>query len=367
MNTDFIGRTSRIPPTAAIGAAMVHTKKMLFQPFNAIKWLKFGIVAFLVGLAGGNNYNFNFNLPGGDRGNPPDWAGQIPQWIDWCKEHLALIIAIGIAVLIVITVIWTVFLYLSSRFIFVYMDGVVNNDMRIKEYYKANRANGWSYFMWRMGFIGVALPVILVALVPLGLSIFFIAQKGWIAGLILLLIGSILFFFAILVLLAIISMLTTDFVLPIMSLLKIKSLKAWGVLWTLMKGDRKTFLLYILLKIALGIAAVFLDICDSDDSTDRVICLGNEDTHALYPDCPAGDCYWRCVRSSVQYNHLADNGFLPLLFAHRIGRIRGRVRQHQPLLNHRYKRYQICVHLCLSVVKSHRSPAGMSAIASWRK
>lgn len=257
MNSDFSGRTSRIPPSAAIGAAMVHTKKVLFQPFNALKWLKFGIVAFLINIFGqGTWLGFTPPIPGfmiEENGQPPPVA----LWANWCKEHIGLIIGIAVAFSIIITIIWTILIYFSSRFSFVYMDGVINNDMRIKEYYKANRATGWSYFMWRLGFIGVALPVILIALTPLAFSIFLMAQQKWVIGLILLFIGFIVFSGTIL-LLNIIDMFTIDFALPIMSLLKIGSLRAWGVLWTLIKNDKKTFIFYILLRWVLGIAAALL-------------------------------------------------------------------------------------------------------------
>jgi hypothetical protein len=46
----FINRRPRISVTDAITPAFNYMAKVLFRHFNFIKWLKFGLVAFLVSL-----------------------------------------------------------------------------------------------------------------------------------------------------------------------------------------------------------------------------------------------------------------------------------------------------------------------------
>ncbi|MFA5794231.1 MAG: hypothetical protein WC980_04105 [Candidatus Brocadiia bacterium] len=250
---DFSGRKSGIKAFTAVNLAMAHMAAVLFKPFNPVRWLKFGVIGFLVYMGQGG---FNINVPW--QGDTNKWAASGPpdfnHIFQWCKDNMAIIIAVAAAIVLLITVVWIVWLYLSSRFSFVLIDGVVKKDLRIREYYRARRAEGWSYFLWRMGFLGVILPVVLIAAVPAAVAIFFII-KQFSVGLLLLVIASILFFLAVLILSAIVGMLTDDFVLPIMTLFGLKSMKAWGVLWSLIKSDTKSFIYYLLVKLLMAICA----------------------------------------------------------------------------------------------------------------
>ena len=254
MDMDFANRRCSVSVTNAIGAALSYAYKVFFQPFSFVKWLKFGVVLLLVNLGQGGSFNFNMPFDS-SKSEPP---AQLMEFGRWCESHLAAVIAIVAAILLVVLAIWIIFIYFSSRFNFIFLDGVVNNDMRIKEYYQANRANGWSFFLWQLGWGLVALLTALISLVPAGLVIYYIVKNSWTGRLIVGLIASILFFFAVIFGLIIVTVLTHDFVLPIMSLLKIRVLEAWGVLWKLIRSDTRTFIYYLLLKFCLGLASIFI-------------------------------------------------------------------------------------------------------------
>lgn len=242
----------------AIGPAWQHMTKVLFKPFNIVKWLKFGLVAFLVALGSGGGGGGVFKGNFGGSNNFP--AHKIEPMLEWAIAHMVLLIIIIVAVATVISIIWMVVVYFSSRFTFVYLDGVIKNDMQIKRAYKENKLNGWSYFMWRMVFGPTVLTVILILLALVGLGIYLLATAyGFTTVVIILtiLIGlvTLLVFIALIIFGVVITILTNDFVVPIMYLKKLKVVKAWKVFWELLKFNKTQFFLYVLFKILLGMAS----------------------------------------------------------------------------------------------------------------
>lgn len=257
---EFSNRHSNISVIDAIGPALNHMVKVLFKPFSFIKWVKFGLVAFLVTLGAGGGGGFNFNpMSFHDNKTFPNIDSQIAQVTQWIESHLMLIIILGIAALLVITIIWTILIYFSSRFSFVYLDGVIKNDLQIKRAYKENRTSGWSYFLWNIIFAPTALLIILLIIgVPVTFLVIAGATKSFSVTIILLLGLLGLIFIALMILLAVIGVFTHDFVVPIMYLRKIRVLEAWKILLALMRPNKLQFFLYILMKIGLGLASTML-------------------------------------------------------------------------------------------------------------
>jgi len=257
--TDFTSRYPRIFVTDAIAPAFNYMAKVLFKPFSFVKWLKLGLVAFLVSLgSGGAGGNFNFNFPSKQE-IPSETVNQFSQIGQWIESHLALVIIIGILAFLLIMIILAILIYFSSRFSFVYLDSVVKNDVQIKQSYKDNKVNGWSYFLWRIIFALIALLVILLLIgVPTTILVLIGIKKGFTVSIILLLILTGLVFIGLIILLAVIGQFTTDFVLPIMYLRKLRILEAWKVLLALMRNNKGHFFLYLLMRIVLGLASVMI-------------------------------------------------------------------------------------------------------------
>jgi hypothetical protein len=247
--------TSQISATDAIGSAFNHTIKMLFKPFNYIKWLKLGLVAFLVSFSSGG-MNFNFNMPFNDKSSF-NMEQQLNNIIQWIQNNLIFTIIIGVSALLIITIIWTIIIYFSSRFSFVFLESVVKNNVQIKQYYKSNKSNGWSYFLWQMIFTPTALLIImLITGIPAFFLVYTALKNEFTFSIILLLVLTGLVLIGLIILLAIISVFTADFALPIMYLAKIRITRAWSILLTLMRAHKGQFLLYLLMRIVLSMASM---------------------------------------------------------------------------------------------------------------
>lgn len=179
--------------------------------------------------------------------------------MEWVKTHLILIIILVAAVILIMAIIWMVLIYFSSRFTFVYLDGVVKNDLQVKHAYRENRLIGWSYFLWRIIFVPTALlgMVIVIGLPVLGL-VLWAKDKGFTIPIIILLVLTGLLLIILLIILGIISWLTDDLVVPIMYLLKIKVMKGWRVLLELLAFNKTPIFLYLVMKFVLGLAAGML-------------------------------------------------------------------------------------------------------------
>ncbi len=240
----------------AIGPALNHMVKVLFKPFNIVKWLKFGLVAFLVALGSGGGGVFNGNLPIDSKEFP---TYKIQPAIEWVTAHITLFIILIVAAVLVISIIWMVVIYFSSRFTFVYLDGVVKNDMQIKRAYKENKLSGWSYFLWRMVFGPTVLTVILLLLALAGLGIYcLVTAYGFGALAIILIILGVLVLIALIIFAVVVNLFIDDFVVPIMYLKKLRIVKAGKVFWGLLKFNKTQFFLYVLFKILLGMASAIV-------------------------------------------------------------------------------------------------------------
>lgn len=247
----------QISAVEAIGPAWRHMVKVLFRPFKIGKWLKLGLVAFLVALGSGGGGSFNIPTNAIRQDNFP--AHKIQSIIEWVTSHLTLIIILVVVAVLVISIIWMIVIYFSSRFTFVYLDSVVRKQVEIKRAYKENRISGWSYFLWRIIFGPTALLVIMLLVGAAGLGIYFLVKvQGFTALAIILIILAVLIFIVLMIIAALIALLTNEFVVPIMYLRQLKVLKAWRVLLDLLKPNKTQFFVYLIFKILLGLAAGML-------------------------------------------------------------------------------------------------------------
>jgi len=259
--TDFSARQPDISVIDAITPAFKHMITILFKPFKLLKWLKFALVAFLMFLGTGQGMNFNFNV-GGDSGERKMVAESNPffnQAYQWMLANLTLVIIIGVVIALLIIIIWTVFIYFGSRFTFVFLDGTIKNEIMIKRAYKENGILSWSFFLWRIiFFLATLLAILLIIGIPTALLVFAGLDKGFSLGIILGFVALGLAFIGLIIILAVIGVLTVDFVVPIMYLRRIRILEAWKIFLRILRANKIQFLLYLLLKIGLVLGAIML-------------------------------------------------------------------------------------------------------------
>ncbi|MCD6093978.1 MAG: hypothetical protein J7J51_04235 [Candidatus Omnitrophica bacterium] len=127
--------TKEISLSKVMGEAFTQMKKILFKPFRFRKWLKLGFIVFIAEIFTKGLRN-NFDLEGFLQEEGRQFILAI---ISFCKAHLPLVIGIGIVLVIISSILYFLFLYLSSVFSFVFLDGVVKNKVEIRKSFRENK------------------------------------------------------------------------------------------------------------------------------------------------------------------------------------------------------------------------------------
>jgi hypothetical protein len=240
----------------AISPAFEHTKKQLFQPFRFGQWARLAVVGLLAGELGSsggcNSNNFNLNQhPGATRhfmDNP---------WLSGIDPAL---LAGLIAVLVVAGLVFgIVLMYISSVMRFILFDSVMAKECHIREGWSRRQGPGLRYFLWKLIYLLVTLAGLIVLVgIPAG----FAYTVGWLRQpkehLVPLVLGGILLFFALLFfvfVLAVIFVLTKDFVVPQMALEGVGVVEGWRRLWWMIKAEKGGYAGYIGMKIVMAIGA----------------------------------------------------------------------------------------------------------------
>jgi hypothetical protein len=241
----------------AISPAFEHTKRQLSQPFRFGQWIRLAFVGLLAGelSSGGCNAPSNFHIPrhpGAGHSLPPGLAGSDP-----------LVYAALIAVVIVAAfVLGILLMYISSVMRFVLFDSVLAKECRIRQYWAARQGAGWRYFLWKLLYTLLTFGVFIVLLgIPAGLAFilgWFNQPKQHVLGLVL---GGISLFFAFAILvvaMAVIYVLTKDFVVPQMALEEIGAIEGWQRLWAMIMAEKGGYAGYLGMKIVLAIGAAIV-------------------------------------------------------------------------------------------------------------
>jgi hypothetical protein len=224
------------------------------QPFRLGQWTRLALVGLLAGeLSSGGckvpNLS-NFNVPG-HRGTEhflsPGFAGIDPA-----------LFAGLIAVLVVAALLLGILLtYVSSVMRFILFDSVLVKECHIREGWSRWQGPGWHYFLWKLLYLLATFGVLIVLVgIPAG----FAFAVGWLNSpkqhLVVLVLGGIALFLALMIFLigmAVIYVLTKDFVVPQMALENIGAFEGWRRLWAMMKAEKSSYAGYIGMKIVLAI------------------------------------------------------------------------------------------------------------------
>lgn len=239
-----------------IQLAFHHTKRQLIQPFRVGQWTRLAVVGLLAGetgSGGGVNFPTNFNIPRNPDASRHLLSSPFP---DIDPVTLIALITILVAAVLVFAI---GMMYVSSVMRFILFDSVLTKECRIRQGWSRRQGNGWHYFLWQLGF---SLATFVGLAILLGIPAGFAYGMGWFnqprEHLVPLILGGILLFFLLLlffVAVAVVHVMTKDFVVPQMALEGVSAVEGWRRLWPMLQREQGGYAIYVLMKIVLAIGA----------------------------------------------------------------------------------------------------------------
>lgn len=245
----------------AIAPAFRHAKQQLLQPFRFTQWVRLAFVGFLAGELGSGGCNSRYNIPSTHHPHGSEhFLGAVlpPQLAD----HAALLAAFIVPLIVLGLGLFVLFLYINSIMRFILFDSIVAKECHIRQGWVRRRHNGRRFFVWQLLLMLISFAAFILLI---GIPLMFAWSVGWfnqprehlfpliLGGLLLLLLVI-----ALAVVLAVITVMTKDFVVPQMALEDISAVEGWRRLWVLLKAEKGGYAVYILLKIGLAIAAAIV-------------------------------------------------------------------------------------------------------------
>ncbi len=242
-----------IAPTSRSWAGM---RRVLFQPFDIKKWFVLGFTAWLAQLLenSGSPGSANSNNSSSNQTNANE---QFHELLDWIKANIELVITVASIVAIMGLAITVALIWVRSRGKLMFLDNVLYNRALVKQPWAQYRELGNSLFRWNLVFGAVVLVGILIFGGAAGWFIFSQIQANiWTGGSTLIVVGIGLVMFAVALVLAYISVLLEDFVVPVMYKHGLSTNDAWRKFLPIHRQALGWFILYALWKLLLGLGVV---------------------------------------------------------------------------------------------------------------
>lgn len=241
-----------------IGHAINKTKQILFSPFNLEKWFVLGICAWLAGLGGGGGgANFNYSFHSDSHGGSPNF-NQISQEVSgFLSSALPWLIPAGIVVFFLVLGIAVLVVWLKSRGQFMFLDCIVRNRAAVSAPWSTYQSEGNSLFGFKFVVWLAAFALTLIAIIPLVIIFITFSQTDFKVLLAGPMIGAgflVLGLFLLWLFYSLVTVLTDDFVVPVMMLRRCGVMEAWREFLALLSANIGRFLLYLLVVFAAGIA-----------------------------------------------------------------------------------------------------------------
>jgi len=237
------GGEAKIEIFKPFGEAFELTKKILFQPFDLMKWLVIGFAAFLSGHLGG--VGINFRPRQANHMLPPHFD----HWRPWLQITIAFFALLVFALIIVLV-------WLKARGNFIFTHCVVRNRAAIREPWREYRKEGNSYFLF---FLAIMLGVLVLVAIMLATFI----ALGWLGHHArerspITFIGSLLFLFVFWLSISIFIGVVSYFMAPVMYRRRCRALEAFRDVTLLIAHNLSSFVLFCLFGIVLVLAVLMI-------------------------------------------------------------------------------------------------------------
>lgn len=258
-----------------INSSVNWTSTVLFKPFNFKKWLILTFVAIMAGyMSSGCNLNFNNDNQRVERGQgvqtsqsskTSESAGETSSSSEkkpWTREDIRIIIIVVSVIVLVLLALIVLFMWLGSRFSFVFLEGIIKNDASIKAPFRANRETGNSYFLFNLVFFGAFLVLFggiiylcIMTLIKAGVFNKNISGIKQVLELLAVILPYLFLTLPLIFVFSLISLIATNFVVVVMFKNRIKILEAWSKVLALLKKNIANFIVYVLIKAGFYICA----------------------------------------------------------------------------------------------------------------
>ena len=281
--------------TDLITKSIERTKLILFQPFLLKKWLRLLLIAVLAGAltggglggGGGSDHSSkkadaapelnqtNQELAVDNPSNSQSAGTKIDQSFSGFKTKIRQAVAglsefppvvlfgISFVVVFVITGVMLFFMWLSSRFKFVWLQAIIHNDAAITKPFRDYRREGNSLF--KLSIVVGVLALIFLGL--LGVWVYFgLASAGFFkhstastTTAIVSLAGAFIIFIAGVIFACVWNIFVEHFVVPIMALNRETYLPSWNKFSKIYENNKGDCWLYLLVLLGLGIVCSILE------------------------------------------------------------------------------------------------------------
>lgn len=221
----------------ALNRALEETNSLLFKKVKFVFWLKLALVVFLVG--------------GGGFFNPTSFVGNENRSDVDLMRYLPLVVV----VFSVIVIIGLVFSFIRAVCQFMFIDALVDGRIEIVKGFKRNLDNGFSLFLFNLALGFATIAAVIAILMP---AVYYMFLSGAEVSRPVTFVGMLLMMCIVLpIALAsgIIGSFTNEFVTVLMYKNRKGVVYCWKRLIGLIKNNTKEFVVYMVVRIACGIAA----------------------------------------------------------------------------------------------------------------
>jgi len=248
-----------------IGPAFEHTRKQLLEPFRFGQWARLALLALATGeMSSGSGCNSGFkalsNLPSRFPSPSQNFAGPSDVFASLGLDR-GVILSMVIVAVVGFLLLGLVWLYVSSISRFQLFETVLRRNCDLGESWRRWQGQGLRYFGWQLALSVVGLTLAAILFLPLLLPLWSTLKTHGTPGpgFLLALLPMFLVFMVFELIMALIGVLTKDFVIPLMAVDNVGVIEGWRRLLQMMKAQKSAYAGYLGMKIvmAIGSAVVF--------------------------------------------------------------------------------------------------------------
>jgi hypothetical protein len=235
-----------------VSLAIEWTKRLLFRPFDLGRWFVIGFCAWLAGLGQSGGANFNYRY--GKHYNADSFRDALDHARAYFLSNIAWLLPLIIVLVAFSMAVGLLVLWLSSRGRFMFLHCVALNKAEVGEPWRQLARQGNSLFLFRLVLGLILLLPALPLFVAVCVAIWRMIERGAVTvpGILVASMAG-LAFAAVCIVGAVISKLTTDFVVPIMFLRRNRCVESWKEFLGLLAANAGQFILYLLFQIVIAI------------------------------------------------------------------------------------------------------------------